>query len=311
MTRQEKGLWATVIVLTAGVLVMGSYMLFSGEGSRAGSPSGNGPSPAVATIQDKAITEDEWVRELKKRYGHEMLMTILNRKAVALEAEARGIDVTKSELEAEIDMMSRTYGSKERFFAEMEHQLGISEEELRIETTYRLLLEKIATADVHIDEQQIDSYLEQYPDQFRPKKQLNLSMIEVASEAEANQVMDRLEAGEDFADLAAEVSLDEYTRGDGGKIGLVEEDDPFVPSELMEAALTLEAGDIAGPIELEDNYAIVYVEEIVEPKVPSEESIRESVRKQLALEQSISLTELEQQLREKYEARIVASTVTL
>lgn len=311
MTRQEKGLWATVIVLTACVLGMGGWMLFSGNFSQEASPPWKEGSQPVASIQDRAITEDEWVDELKKRYGREMLMTMLNRHAVALEAKAKGIDVTAAEVETEIEVMSRSYGSKERFLSEMEDQLGITESELKTETTYRLLLEKIATSDVHIEEQQIDSYLEQYPDQFRPKKQLNLSMIEVASEDEAERVMDRLENGEDFADLAAQVSLDEYTREDGGQIGLVEEDDPFLPPALLEAALSLEPGDIAGPVSLTDTYAIVYVKDIIEPQAPSEESVRKAVRKQLALEQSVSLSELERQLREKYEARISAGTVTL
>ncbi|GAA0844197.1 peptidylprolyl isomerase PrsA [Bifidobacterium pullorum subsp. gallinarum] len=268
-------------------------------------------SLAVASIQDRAITEDEWVDELKKRYGRDMLMTMLNRQAVALEAKAKGIDITTAEVDAEIDVMSRSYGSKERFLSEMEDQLGITEAELRMETTYRLLLEKIATSDVHIEPQQIDAYLDLYPDQFRPKKQLNLSMIEVASEDEANQAMDRLENGEDFAALASEISLDEYTREEGGQIGLIEEDDPFLPPALLDAALELESGDIAGPISLTDTYAIVYLHDIIEPKAPSEDKIREAVRKQLALEQSISLSELERQLREKYEARISEGTVTL
>ena len=53
------------------------------------------------------------------------------------------------------------------------------------------------------------------------------------------------------------------------------------------------------------------MKDIIEPQAPSEESIRKAVRKQLALEQSVSLSELERQLREKYEARISAGTVTL
>ncbi|MGY5340895.1 peptidylprolyl isomerase [Paenibacillus glucanolyticus] len=311
MTRQEKGLWATVIVLTACVIGMGGWVLFSGIFSQEASPLLKDGSLAVASIQDRAITEDEWVDELKKRYGREMLMTMLNRQAVALEAKAKGIDITTAEVDAEIDVMSRSYGSKERFLSEMENQLGITEAELRMETTYRMLLEKIATSDVYIEPQQIDAYLELYPDQFRPKKQLNLSMIEVASEDEANQAMDRLENGEDFAALASEISLDEYTREEGGQIGLIEEDDPFLPPALLDAALELEPGDIAGPISLTDTYAIVYLHDIIEPKAPSEDKIREAVRKQLALEQSISLSELERQLREKYEARISAGTVTL
>ncbi|WP_082341796.1 peptidyl-prolyl cis-trans isomerase [Paenibacillus solani] len=305
MTRQEKGLRATVIVLAACVLCMGGWIIFSEGGLQEPSPPLQDGTQTVASIQDRAITEDEWVDELKKRYGNEMLMTMLNRQAVALEARAKDIDITMSEVDEELEVMSRSYGSKERFLSEMEDQLGITESELKTETIYRLLLEKIATSDVHIEEQQIDAYLEQYPDQFRPKRQLNLSMIEVASESEANQVMDRLENGENFADLATEVSIDEYTREDGGKIGLIEEDDPFVPPAVLDAALTLEPGDIAGPISLTDAYAIVYVQDIIEPQALSEEGIREGVRRQLALEQSVSLSELERQLREKYAARII------
>lgn len=304
MTRREKGLWATVIVLAACVICMGGWIVLSKGGAKLSSPLSQDGTQTVASIQGKAITEDEWVDELKKRYGKDMLMTMLNRQAVALEAQSMDIDITMREVDQELEFMSRSYGSKEQFLSEMEAQLGITESELKTETIYRLLLEKIATYDIDIEEQQIDDYLEQYPDQFRPKKQLNLSMIEVATESEAEQVMDRLENGESFSDLAAEVSIDEYTREDGGKIGLIEEDDPFVPSAVLDAALTLEPGDIAGPISLTDAYAIVYVQDIIEPQALSEEGIREAVRKQLALEQAVSLSELERQLREKYAARI-------
>lgn len=74
----------------------------------------------------------------------------------------------------------------------------------------------------------------------------------------------------------------------------------------METVLSLSKGDIAGPINLKDSYAIVYVEDILVPETPDENLIRETVRKQLALTQSVSLSELERQLRDKYAARIVA-----
>lgn len=306
MTRQEKGLWVTVIVLTAGVVFMGSWMLFSGVLFQDGKQKSEQDPLVVASIQDRAITEEEWTSELKKRYGSEVLMTMMNRQVVSLEAEAANIKVTPQEVDQELERMGQGYGSKERFLQEMEQQLGLSEELLRAETEYRLTLEKIATADVKIDDAEIDQYLEQHPDQFRPKKQLNLSIIKVERETEAEEVLDRLESGEDFASLAAEVSIDEYTRDNGGRLGLVEEDDPFQPETLMETALSLNKGDIAGPIKLDDSYAVVYVQDILVPEAPDENLIRETVRKQLALEQSVSLSELESQLRDKYGARIVA-----
>ncbi|WP_422659037.1 peptidyl-prolyl cis-trans isomerase [Paenibacillus sp. EC2-1] len=306
MTRQEKGLWVTVVVLIAGVLFMGSWMLFSGVLFQDGNKEIEQTPPVVASIQDRVITEEEWTSELKKRYGSEVLMTMMNRQVVELEAEAANIKVTPQEVDQELDRIGQGYGSKEQFLQEMEQQLGLSEELLKAETSYRLTLEKIATADIKVDDADIDQYLHQHPDQFRPKKQLKLSIIKVEKEPEAEAVLDRLENGEDFAALAEEVSIDEYTRDNGGRMGFVEEDDPFQPEALMKTALSLSKGDIAGPIQLEDGYGIVYVRDILVPKEPDENLIRETVRKQLALEQSVSLSELESQLREKYSARIVA-----
>lgn len=306
MTRQEKGLWVTVIVLTAGVLFMGSWIFFSGVLFQEENKKPEQDPPVVASVQDRAITEVEWTEELKKRYGSEVLMTMMNRQVVALEADATNITVTPEEVDRELERIGQGYGSKERFLQEMEQQLGLSEEMLKVETEYRLTLEKIATADVKVDEVEIDQYLSQHPDQFHPKKQFNLSIIKVDTESEADEVLDQLENGEDFASLAAEVSIDEYTRDNGGELGLVEEDDPFQPEVLMETVLSLSKGDIAGPINLKDSYAIVYVEDILVPETPDENLIRETVRKQLALTQSVSLSELERQLRDKYAARIVA-----
>lgn len=305
MTRQEKGLWVTVIVLTAGVLFMGSWILFSGVLSQDNNKSDLAPH-VVASVHDRAITEEEWTSELKKRYGSEVLMTMMNRQVVELEAAATNIKVTPQEVDQELERMGHGYGSKERFLQEMEQQLGLTEELLKAETSYRLTLEKIATADVEIDDAEIDQYLQQYPDQFRPKKQLELSIIKVEQETEAEEVLDRLENGEVFADLAEEVSIDEYTRDQGGRLGLVEEDDPFQPETLMETALSLSKGDIAGPIPLDEGYGVVYVQDILIPEESDENLIRETVRKQLALEQSVSLSELEGQLRDKYGARIIA-----
>ncbi|NMO97768.1 peptidyl-prolyl cis-trans isomerase [Paenibacillus lemnae] len=310
MTRQEKALWTTVMALSVALLFLGSWMLFSGAlFKEQRDPRSNADSPAVATVQDRAITEEEWNQELKKRYGSEVLMTMMNRQVVDLEAQKAGIEMTMDEVDLELKRMGQAYGSMEIFLQEMQQQLGLSEDVLRAETEYRLKLEKIATADIQIEEAEIDDYLAEHPDQFRPKKQLDLSIIKVADEALADDVMDRLERGEPFADLASELSIDEYTKENGGRLGLIEEDDPFQPEELMMAVSELSKGDIAGPIVLEDGYIIVYVRNILVPEKEDEQLVRETVRRQMALERSESLSELEQRLRDKYAARIVAGVL--
>lgn len=306
MTRQEKGLWVTVIVLAAALLFTGSWMLFSGGVFRDNDSKPEGDSPAVASVQDRAITEDEWMHELKTRYGREVLVTLINRQVVELEARAIGIQVSPEEVEKELERHGEGYGSKERYLEEMQQQFGLTEKMLKTETEYRLALEKIATVNVQVPNSEVDDYLREHPDLLQLKKQLNLAIIKVDTEREADVVLDRLEAGEDFAALAREVSTDEYTKDHGGRIGQVEEDDPFQPAAVLEMAASLNEGDIAGPVQLEDGYAIIHVLEIITPEAPDEGEVRETVRRQLALEQAEPLPELEEKLRDKYGARIVA-----
>lgn len=133
---------------------------------------------------------------------------------------------------------------------------------------------------------------------------MRLSMIKVSSYSEAEEIMDRLEQGEDFAALARELSIDEESRQRGGSLGKVEEDDPFWPEELLNTAADLDAGDIAGPIQTKDDFAIIRLESIRSPKMPDQKEIRALLRQELALEQAPPLQQVESDLRNKYDVSI-------
>ena len=82
--------------------------------------------------------------------------------------------------------------------------------------------------------------------------------ILVRGEVEAQGVMNRLLAGESFAALAAELSLDGSTRDHGGDLGW------FIRGELLdrnlnEAAFTLAIGEISGPQPTRLGYHIMQV----------------------------------------------------
>jgi parvulin-like peptidyl-prolyl isomerase len=89
-----------------------------------------------------------------------------------------------------------------------------------------------------------------------------VSHILVATEEEANAVLDRLDAGEDFGDLAAELSLDTGSGADGG---VLECSAPsrFVP-EFADAAMTAEIGQVTGPVETQYGFHILIVNDRTE-----------------------------------------------
>ena len=91
------------------------------------------------------------------------------------------------------------------------------------------------------------------------QEQVRARHILVADEAAAQTVVERLEAGEDFAALATELSTDNSTKEAAGDLG-------FFPRGIMvpefeATAFSLTAGETSPPIETQFGYHVIRVEE--------------------------------------------------
>ncbi|QOS82029.1 peptidyl-prolyl cis-trans isomerase [Paenibacillus sp. JNUCC31] len=311
MTKQEKGLWTAVIVLTLGVLVMGTVMVV--YGLRTGRDEADSTQDAnqeeestVATINGEVITDKEWTEALKKRYGSELLLQMLNRKAVYAEAVDRNLTVSPKEIAKELAAAMDGYDSDKAYFDEMQSQLGLSRQDLELEAGYRLLLEKIATIGIQIKDADIEHYWNEHHEDYVSPEKYDLSIIVLKEEEQAESVLDALDKGADFEETARNESTDSYSRDSGGRLGWIEQNDPFQPKEILKLAAQLEIGDIAGPVQVEEGYAIIKLNDKQERQVQSAEEAREEIRMQLALSQADPLSQVEERLRNKYEAVIIA-----
>jgi tetratricopeptide (TPR) repeat protein len=85
-----------------------------------------------------------------------------------------------------------------------------------------------------------------------------IGIIVVDSQREAEQILDRLRAGEDFATLAREKSIDP-SAGNGGSLGRV--DPESLRTELREALRSAGSQKLVGPVKTSSGYAILKVEE--------------------------------------------------
>jgi len=101
--------------------------------------------------------------------------------------------------------------------------------------------------------------------------------ITVATSEDAVAVLSRLASGEDFSQVAREVSLDSLTRGRGGDLGWVPEVADWLPPEVVAAALAGSPGQVQKPIRVGDEYVIVQTIERQSDR-PLDPEMRESLR---------------------------------
>ena len=101
--------------------------------------------------------------------------------------------------------------------------------------------------------------------------------------ANANEVMDRINAGEEFAALASEFSEDKVSSANGGRLGFLSRTDIDNP-EFVDKLFSMEVGQVSGPVRTKLGVQIVKLEEINPSKQKSFEEVRTQVANALKSE---------------------------
>ena len=109
-----------------------------------------------------------------------------------------------------------------------------------------------------LSEEVLTEYYEKNRDDLL-RTYVGVSHIVVATFEEAEEILRKLENGEDFAELAKEFSLDTATKDDGGALPHFGRNETL--AEFEDAAFSLEIGEISGPIRTMYGYHIMRVDD--------------------------------------------------
>jgi len=179
-----------------------------------------------------------------------VLQQAINNEILRQEAPSLGLSVTPTEIEEYLRPPAEpsTEGglaSLEESYRQYLWEVGFTSGELRRVVEATLLQKK-----------GLDHFMEQVPQEA---EHVNLYHILVETDLDASQVLERLEAGEEFATLAEELSTDAETATRGGEVGWVTRDMLGLP-ELADSVFSLETGKASQPIATPNGYLIAKVE---------------------------------------------------
>jgi peptidyl-prolyl cis-trans isomerase C len=186
----------------------------------------------------------------------QVLTNLIQDLLIEQAADEMGVVVTDSEVDAEVQAIIDFAGGEAGYQQWLSENL-YTEQEFRDDQRSNLITSRMLELVTH------DVYAGSVP-------QVHARHILVRTQDEANNILARMQAGEDFVALAS-LSLDTSTRDSGGDLGWFTHGQLSPQAQSLEnVAFTLQEGQIAGPIATGLGYHVIQVLEIGEGPVSPE-----------------------------------------
>ncbi len=226
----------------------------------AGAPSGD---QAVATVNGHKITLDFFNKVLGQapvQAGQEMtpvvkrqvLDKLVEFELAAQAAEKEGLDKTQEFID------TVEFARKQQLYAAL------------IRTK---ILDK-----VKVTPEDVSAYYDTHKDEFKAEEEVKASHILVDTEDEAKKIKERLDKGEDFAEVA-KASSKCPSASRGGDLGFFGKG-RMVP-EFEKAAFALKVGEVTGPVKTQFGWHIIKVTERKDARIKSKDEVKQEIEQKL------------------------------
>ncbi len=168
----------------------------------------------LAIINGEEIKRDELGKECLKRYGDEVLDSLVHREMILDYCRANNVVVTEKEIDDEIERMAKQFKlPKDQWLRLLEKERGIKPRQYAKEIIWpTLALRKLSATDLTISQQELD---EAFESQFGPAVKARIIVCGNAKDA-AKVRAEALAAPDKFPALARKYSEDSASASSGG-----------------------------------------------------------------------------------------------
>lgn len=244
--------------------------------------------PAVATVNGEKIAKSELYEAMYNQVGKSVLDDLITRRLIAQEAKKLGLTVTEADIDEEIQrIIDENFMGMEDQFEQLLEQYGLTMESVRNDARVNLMARKIAETQLEISDEELKEYFADNQEKFNIPAEVKARHILVKTEEEALEVIDLLNGGADFAELAKERSEDPGSKDQGGELGF------FKPGEMQQefedAAFSMEIGEISEPVESWYGFHVIEVLEKKSGREVTFDEVKDQVYEEMAEEKIYKL----------------------
>ena len=141
---------------------------------------------------------------------------------------------------------------------------------------------------VSVSEENIRKYYDEHSEEFMLPERWRASHILVDTQAEAEEVMERIKQGADFSELARNMSKDATSKQDGD-VGYFSKGQ-LIP-EFEKACFELEVGEVSDVVKTQFGYHVIKLTDKKSPEVQDFSNVKSIINKEMEREQKKELFE--------------------
>ncbi|HZK19058.1 MAG TPA: peptidylprolyl isomerase, partial [Clostridia bacterium] len=231
-------------------------------------------SQTIATVNGEKISKDELYEVMYENVGSATLENLITERLVEQEAKKQNITISSKDIQDRLDQIIEQNFASEAEFTQALMMYNMSKEDMEKNIKNELMILEILGKDIEVEEEEMKDYFANNRSLFDREEQVKVRHILVEDEEEASQVLQELNNGADFADLAKEKSID-GSKDNGGDLGFVKRQD--VVEEFGNAAFSLEPNEISGVVKSDYGYHVLQVLE----KQPAQEAVYEDFEEEV------------------------------
>ncbi|MFS1512124.1 peptidylprolyl isomerase [Chengkuizengella sp. SCS-71B] len=292
-------LWIIMSLFIAGLIALSIVTVLNTSTTTANEEQNSGDekneqkvskSDFVATVNGEKIGKDKlfdlMVQQLGKETTGALVQQLIDQTLVSQELEKEGLIVTDEELAngiaKEIENFKASFGSEEEVETYL-LQYGMSMEDYEKIVAdivpFQLEIEKLFESKIDVTDEEIATYYEENLSFYTEEEQVKASHILVETKEKAESIMQQINDGADFAELAKEHSIDPGSGANGGDLGFFGRD-MMVP-EFEKAAFNLSVGELSEIVQSEFGFHIIKVTDKKEAETPTLEEKQEEIKEEL------------------------------
>jgi peptidyl-prolyl cis-trans isomerase C len=302
----------------------------SGSDQTGGQEQGANETELVAKVNGTEISRTAYERVVKNEYGKRMqqgqfldqnaveqlksdvLESMINQELIFQEGTRQGYTADQELIDQEYELVRANFADQEQFEQALS-QAGYTKQSLKDEIRRNIIIskyiEETVAPSVSVSEQEMQEYYDEHPEVFTQPEQVKASHIIMTVEdpedeaakkqalSRITEVQKRVEAGEDFAELARETS-EGPSAARGGDLGFFQRGQ--MVKEFEEKAFSLEPGEVSDIVETQYGYHIIKVmDRRPEMKVPFQD-VRDQIANYMRQNRSMDILDSRvEKLREK------------